>query len=266
MRYEKIADTGIEVSKICIGGMGFGKASPDFHEWTIDQDATTEVLKAAFDAGINFIDTANCYSHGTSEEYIARTIKTLGIPREKVVLASKVYFNEGKLGKEAINLEIDGTLRRLGTDYLDIYYIHRFDYEHPVEETMEALHGLVQSGKVRALGASEMFGYQLQNMQTVAEKNGWTKFSVLQPHYNLIYREDERELLPVACEHKMTVAPYSALAAGHLTRPTWEGKSKRAETDKVARDKYDAYKENNMEIIARPGEKATAGVMKGLTK
>ena len=111
-----------------------------------------------------------------------------------------------------------------------------------------------------------MFGYQLQNMQTAAEKNGWTKFSVLQPHYNLIYREDERELLPVARQHKMTVAPYSALAAGHLPRPTWEGKSKRAETDKVARDKYDAYKENNMEIIARPGEKATAGVMRGLTK
>ncbi len=256
MEYTKLGNTDIEISKICIGCMGFGEVFPDFHAWVVDQKTTESVVKAAFDAGINFFDTANCYSKGTSEEFLRRSIKNLGIARDKVVLASKVFFNEGGLSAKAIKREIDGTLGRLGTDYLDLYLIHRFDYATPIEETMQALDDLVRTGKVRAIGASEMYAYQLHNMQNAADKNGWTRFSVLQPHYNLIYREDERELLPVARQFGMTITPFSALAAGHLTRATWEGSSKRAETDKVARDKYDAYKENNMKIIARVEEVA----------
>ena len=234
--------------------MQFGVASKDFHEWTIDQPTTQAIIKRCVDLGINFIDTANGYSHGTSEEFIGQSLRNLGVRRQDVVIASKVFFNEGGLSREAILHEIDGTLHRLGTDYLDLYYIHRFDYNVPMEETMEALHSLIKAGKVRALGASEMYAYQLQNLQMVAELGGWTKFSVLQPHYNLIYRENERELLPVARQYGMGIAPFSPLAGGHLTRSTWEGTTRRATTDKVARLKYDAYKDNNMLIIARQAE------------
>ena len=157
MRYAPLGWSGIQVSKVCLGGMSFGEASPDFHQWTIDRDATERVIGHAIDSGVNFIDTANCYAFGTSETYIGRALKRLGISRDRVVLASKVYFNEGHLSQEAINHEIDGTLKRLGTDYLDLYIIHRFDYGTPIEETMEALDALVKAGKVRALGASEMY-------------------------------------------------------------------------------------------------------------
>ena len=256
MKYGVLGESGIKVSKVCMGGMGFGKVFPDFHAWVIDQTSTQEVIKRAIELGVNFFDNANVYSKGTSEEFLGESLKNLGVKREDVVLASKVYFNPGGLSREAINREIEGTLKRLGTDYLDLYLIHRFDYEAPIEETMEALDALVKSGKVRALGACEMYAYQLHNMQICAEQNGWTKFSVLQPHYDLIYREDERELLPLAKQYDMAITPYSALAAGHLARPTWEGSSKRAETDKVARDKYDAFKDNNMRIIGRIEEVA----------
>lgn len=256
MKYAKLGESGIEVSRVCLGGMQFGEASPDFHQWTIGQAETQEVVKRALDLGVNFFDTANSYSKGTGEEYLGRSFKNLGVRREDVVIGSKVYFNPGGLTRKAINREIEGTLRRLGTDYLDLYIIHRFDYDAAIEETMEALDGLVKAGKVRALGASEMYGYQLHGMQVCAEANGWTKFSALQCHHNLIYRENERELIPVARLYGMAVTPYSALAAGHLARPTWEGASKRAETDKVARDKYDAYRDNNMQVIARMDEVA----------
>ena len=192
MKYAKLGNTDIEVSRICVGGMSFGEASEKFHQWTLSQSDTQSMIEHAYSLGVNFIDTANCYSFGTSEEYIGQAIKNLGIPRDKVVLASKVYFNEDKLSKNAINREIDGTLKRLQTDYIDLYQIHRFDYDTPIEETMSALHNLVQSGKVRAIGASAMYGYQFHNMQICAEQNGWTKFSTMQNHYNLLYREDER--------------------------------------------------------------------------
>lgn len=171
----------------------------------------------ALELGINFFDTANTYAHGTSEEYLGRAIRK-NVVRDKVVLASKVYFNEGHLSKKAINREIDGTLKRLDTDYLDLYIIHRFDYETPLEETMEALHGLVKAGKVRALGASAMYGYQFHNMQFAAEQNGWTPFVSMQNHYNLLYREDERELIPVCKQMNVSLTPYSPLAAGRLCR------------------------------------------------
>lgn len=251
MQYVSLGWSDIQVSKICLGGMSFGKASPNFHQWTIDKEATREVIARALDRGINFIDTANCYAFGTSEEYIGHALRALGVPRDKVVLASKVYFNDGHLSAEAIRREIDGTLRRLGTDYLDLYIIHRYDYDTPIEETMEALDGLVRAGKVRALGASEMYAYQLHNMQLVAEANGWTKFTSMQCHYNLLYRENERELIPVCRQYNMAITPYSPMASGHLTHPMWESSSRRGTTDATMRGKYDAARAQDMPIIER---------------
>ena len=256
MKYTFLGSTDIRVSQICIGGMSFGEASEKFHQWTLDRKDTEAMLAHAFELGVNFIDTANTYSFGTSEKYIGDALKDLGIPRDKVVLASKVYFNEGKLSREAILREIDGTLERLQTDYLDLYQIHRFDYGTPMEETMEALDSLIKAGKVRALGASAMYGYQFHNMQITAEKHGWTKFSTMQNHYNLLYREDERELIPVCRQYDVSLIPYSPLAGGHLSHTGWESGTKRSDTDKVIRSKYDADKENDLEIIGRVAELA----------
>ena len=256
MKYAKLGNTDIEVSRICVGGMSFGEASEKFHQWTLSQADTQSMIEHAYSLGVNFIDTANCYSFGTSEEYIGQAIKNLGIPRDKVVLASKVYFNEGKLGKNAINREIDGTLKRLQTDYIDLYQIHRFDYDTPVEETMSALHHIVQSGKVRAIGASAMYGYQFHNMQICAEQNDWTKFSTMQNHYNLLYREDERELIPVCRQYNVSLIPYSSLAGGHLTHKSWQSGSKRSDTDKVLHDKYDGEMDNNLQIVDRVSQLA----------
>ena len=158
MKYIELGKTGIQVSRICVGCMSYGKASEKFHLWTLNQKDTERMVGYAYDQGVNFFDTANCYSFGTSEEYLGASLKALNIPRDKVILASKVYFNDGFLSKEAIAREIEGTLKRLGTDYLDLYQIHRFDYDTPIEETLEALHRLVMEGKVRALGASAMYG------------------------------------------------------------------------------------------------------------
>ena len=256
MKYTKLGNTGIEVSRICVGCMSYGAPSEDFHLWTLPQEETTRMVKHAINLGVNFFDTANCYSHGTSEEFLGCALKELNVPRNKVVIASKVYFNDGHLSKTAIEREIDGTLSRLGTDYLDLYQIHRFDYSTPIEETMATLDSLVKAGKVRALGASAMYGYQFHNMQIAAEKNGWTLFSTLQNHYNLLYREDERDLIPVANQYGVSRIPYSPLAGGRLTRPEWECDSKRAQTDKVLRAKYDKEKQNNLEIVVRVAQLA----------
>ena len=256
MSYAALGHSGIKVSKLCLGGMSFGKASADFHQWTIGPDETCAVMRRALDLGINFIDTANTYAHGTSEEYIGQALRDLGVAREDVVLASKVFFNEGHLSREAINREIDGTLKRLGTDYLDLYIIHRFDYATPMEETMEALDGLVRAGKVRALGASAMYAYQFHNLQLVAERNGWTKFTSMQNHYNLLYREDEREMIPVCQQYDVALTPYSPLASGHLCRPTWASESKRFTTDSVVHNKYDAAEAQDMPIVSRVAEVA----------
>ncbi|SDN26606.1 Predicted oxidoreductase [Actinomyces ruminicola] len=256
MEYTKLGTTDITIPRLCIGGMSFGKVFPDFHQWVIDQNATQAVIARALELGVNFFDTANVYARGTSEEFIGASLKNLGVKREDVVLASKVYFNEGHLCREAINREIEGTLRRLGTDYLDLYIIHRFDYDTPIEETMEALDGLVKAGKVRALGASAMYGYQLHNLQLAADAGGWTRFASMQNHYNLLYREDERELIPVCQQYGMSLTPYSPLASGHLTRPTWDSDSVRSTTDATMRSKYDRDREIDMPIVARVAETA----------
>ncbi|SHE24778.1 aldo/keto reductase [Actinomyces glycerinitolerans] len=256
MEYTKLGTTDITIPRLCIGGMSFGEVFPDSHQWSIDQSATQEVIARALELGVNFIDTANAYARGTSEEFIGQSLKNLGVKREDVVLASKVYFNEGHLSREAINREIEGSLKRLGTDYLDLYIIHRFDYGTPIEETMEALDALVKAGKVRALGASAMFGYQLHNLQLAADANGWTRFASMQNHYNLLYREDERELIPVCQQYGMSLTPYSPLASGHLTRRTWDSDSVRSTTDKVMSSKYDRDREIDMPIIERVAETA----------
>ena len=255
MEYTKLGNSGIEVSRFCLGCMSFGDPASKMHAWTLDPDKSEAVIKHALDLGINFFDTANCYSAGTSEEYLGRAIKN-NVARDKVVLASKVYFNEGNLSKAAIGREIDGTLRRLGTDYLDLYIIHRFDYGTPIEETMEALDGLVRSGKVRALGASAMYGYQFYNMQLAARDNGWTPFVSMQNHYNPLYREDERELIPICRQMNVALTPYSPLAAGRCARPNWEADTMRSHTDKVAQGKYDSTEEQDKAIAARIKELA----------
>lgn len=256
MQYTALGHSGIRIPRLCLGGMSFGERIPGGHQWTLDQAGTTAVVKRALELGLTFIDTANCYAAGTSEQFIGNALRDLGVRREDVVLASKVFFNEGRLGAAAIQREIEGTLRRLGTDYLDLYIIHRFDYATPIEETMEALDGLVRAGKVRALGASEMYAYQLHNMQVVAEHNGWTTFTSMQCHYNLLYREDEREMIPVCRQFDMALTPYSPLASGHLCRPTWDSDSVRSATDGTMRQKYDADRKRDMPIVARVAEVA----------
>lgn len=256
MKYVKMGHSGIKVSQICLGGMSFGEPSPRFHQWTLPEDETQAVIKHALDQGINFIDTANTYGFGTSEEFIGRSLKKLGVTRDEVVLASKVFFNDGRLSREAILREIDGSLARLGTDYLDLYIIHRFDYGTPIEETLEALDSLVRAGKVRAIGASEMYAYQLHTMQDVAAQHGWTQFTSMQCHHNLLYRENEREMIPVCRQFDMAVTPYSPLASGHLCRRAWESDSKRGSTDAVVRNKYDLAKEQDLPIVERVAEVA----------
>ncbi|MFR3183839.1 MAG: aldo/keto reductase [Ruminococcus sp.] len=252
MEYTKLGNSNIEVSKICLGCMSFGKAGT-MHDWTLNESESENIIRHALNLGINFFDTANSYSAGTSEEYLGRALKN-NIARDKVVIASKVYFNEGRLSRAAILREIEGTLKRLGTDYLDLYIIHRFDYETPIEETMETLHELVKSGKVRALGASAMYGYQFHTLQIAAKDHAWTPFSTMENHYNLLYREDERELIPLCQQMDVSLMPYSPLAAGHLTRPKWNTDSLRSKTDRVARGKYDGMEKQDMQIVSRVHE------------
>lgn len=254
MQYAKLGNSNIEVSRLCVGCMSFGDPESKMHKWTLDPSESETIIKHALDLGINFFDTANCYSAGTSEEYLGKAIKN-NISRDKAVIATKVYFNEGNLSKEAIKRELDGSLKRLGMDYVDLLIIHRFDHQTPGEETMEALHNAVQSGKVRAIGASAMYGYQFAKLQSIAEKNGWTKFVSMQNHYNLLYREDERELIPICEEQGVVLTPYSPLAAGRLSRP-WSADTLRSQTDLTAAGKYDSTKDVDMQIVNRVSELA----------
>ena len=247
MEYTQLGNSGIRVSRLCLGCMSFGDPASNMHAWTLDPDRSAEIIGHALDLGINFFDTANTYSAGTSEEYLGRAIRN-SVARDKVVLASKVYFNEGHLSKEAIAREIDGTLCRLGTDYLDLYIIHRFDASTPIGETMEALDRLVKAGKVRALGASAMYGYQFYNMQLCARDNGFTPFVSMQNHYNPLYREDERELIPICRQMHVALTPYSPLAAGRCARPDWSADTLRSRTDKVAHGKYDSTEDRDRRI------------------
>lgn len=255
MEYTQLGNSGIEVSRLCVGCMSFGDPASKMHAWTLNPEESERMIRHALDLGVNFFDTANTYSAGTSEEYLGRAIRN-NAARDKVVLATKVYFNEGRLSAEAIRREIDGSLRRLGTDYVDLYIIHRFDYDTPIEETMEALDRVVKSGKARAIGASAMYGYQFYNLQLAAEKNGWTEFVSMQNHYNLLYREDERELIPICRQQGVSLTPYSPLAAGRLARLEWRTDTLRSQTDRTAQSKYDGTQETDYAIVLRVNELA----------
>lgn len=253
MQYIRLGNSDLTVSRLCLGCMSFGDPASKMHAWTLDPERSEAIICHALGLGINFFDTANTYSAGTSEEYLGRALKK-NVARDKVIIASKVYFNEGHLKKEAIAREIEGTLRRLGTDYLDLYIIHRFDASTPIEETMEALDRLVRAGKVRALGASAMYGYQFYNMQLAARDNGLTPFISMQNHYNPLYREDERDLIPICRQMNVALTPYSPLAAGRCARPDWAADTMRSHTDRVAHGKYDGTEATDRKIAASIAE------------
>lgn len=244
MEYVKLGNTGLDVSRFCLGCMSFGEAEKWIHQWVLNEEQSRTIIKKALDLGINFFDTANVYSMGSSEEFLGRALKDYA-NRDKVVLATKVHGrmhqgpNGAGLSRKAIMSEIDKSLKRLGTDYIDLYIIHRWDYNTPIEETMEALHDVVKAGKARYIGASAMYAWQFQKALHVAEKNNWTRFVSMQNHYNLIYREEEREMLPLCKEEKIGVTPYSPLASGRLTRD-WTETTHRSKTDQIQRSKYDA--------------------------
>lgn len=252
MKYIKLGKSDLKVSRICLGAMTFGDSSTNDHNWLLNQEQTDEMVKKALDLGINFFDTANLYNQGTSEIYLGNALRKFA-KREDVVIATKVRFNEGELSYDAIKREVEGSLKRLGTSYIDLYIIHRWDYNHPIEETMKALNELIEEGKVRYIGASAMFAYQFLKAQEVARKNGWHTFVSIQNHYNLLYREEEREMMQLLEEENVVMTPYSPLAAGRLSR-TWEADTARSKNDVFAKTKYDGGKEIDMPICKRVEE------------
>lgn len=261
MEYARLGATGMKVSRICLGCMGFGDAANWVHKWVLDEDSSRPVIKKALEMGINFFDTANVYSIGASEEILGRALKDFA-NRDEVVIATKVHGkmrddpNGAGLSRKAIMSEIDKSLKRLETDYVDLYQIHRWDYETPVEETMEALNDVVRAGKARYIGASAMWAWQFQKALHVSETHGWTRFVSMQNHLNLIYREEEREMMPLCREEKIGVIPYSPLASGRLTRDWSSEQTLRSETDQVAKRKYDATADTDQRVVERVAELA----------
>ncbi|MEU0052336.1 aldo/keto reductase [Streptomyces sp. NPDC006309] len=235
MQYVKLGSTGLDVSRICLGCMTYGLPDRGTHEWTLDEEASRPLIRRALEAGINFFDTANIYSDGTSEEIVGKALRDYA-DRDEIVLATKLNGrmrpgpNGAGLSRKAVMSEIDHSLRRLGTDYVDLYQIHRYDHSTPIEETMEALHDLVKAGKVRYIGASSMYAWEFAKAQHTAERHGWTKFVSMQNHYNLLYREEEREMLPLCADQGVGVLPWSPLARGRLTRD-WGTVTGRSATD-----------------------------------
>lgn len=260
MEYTKLGNSGLDVSKICLGCMSFGDASKWLHPWVLDEDDSRRIIKKSLDMGINFFDTANIYSMGTSEEYLGGALKDYA-KREDVVIATKVNqrMREGPNGagnsRKSILHEIDNSLRRLGTDYVDLYIIHRWDYDTPIEETMEALNDVVRAGKARYIGASAMFTWQFQKARDSAKKHGWANFVSMQNHLNLLYREEEREMIPYCMDAEVAVTPYSPLASGRLVRD-WTETTKRYETDNVAKWKYDSTAKADKPIVDRVAQVA----------
>lgn len=255
MEYVKLGHSGLEVSRICLGCMSFGDPEKWIHSWVLNETDSRKIIKKALHLGINFFDTANVYGLGASEEILGRALKDYAV-REEIVIATKVSGqmhegpNGGGLSRKSIMYEVEQSLKRLDTDYIDLLYIHRWDYHTPIEETMCALNDLVKSGKVHYLGASSMYAWQFQKAQYIAEQNGWTKFSVMQGHYNLLYREEEREMNPLCQDMGVALVPYSPLAAGRLTRD-WNSDSKRAQEDQVAKRKYDSTQDADQKIVER---------------
>jgi aryl-alcohol dehydrogenase-like predicted oxidoreductase len=260
MDYVKFGGTGLEVSKICLGCMTFGDPDRGNHAWTQGEEASRPLIRQALEAGINFLDTANTYSDGSSEEIVGRAIRDFS-RREEIVLATKVFNrmrpgpNGAGLSRKAIFDEIDNSLRRLGTDYVDLYQIHRFDPTTPIEETLEALHDIVKAGKARYIGASSMYAWQFAKMINTSKANGWTPFVSMQDHLNLLYREEEREMLPFCQDQKIAVIPWSPLARGRLTRD-WDEKTARSETDEFGKTLYKQAEDADRAIIGIVGDLA----------
>jgi aryl-alcohol dehydrogenase-like predicted oxidoreductase len=256
MEFVKLGSTGLEVSRICLGCMSYGVPERgDHHPWTLPEDAARPLIRRALDAGVNFFDTANVYSEGTSEEIVGAALKEFA-RREEIILATKVHGrmhpgpNGAGLSRKAIMAEIDNSLRRLGTDYVDLYQIHRWDPTTPIEETLEALDDVVKAGKALYIGASSMFAWQFAKALHVSELHGWRRFVTMQNHYNLLYREEEREMLPLCSDEKIGVIPWSPMARGRLTRP-WDEATARSESDRFA-GRW--YSDNDRCISDRVGE------------
>ncbi|MDN3016438.1 aldo/keto reductase [Paenibacillus sp. BSR1-1] len=255
MKYVKLGNTGLDVSRLCLGCMSFGIPERGAHQWVLNEDESRPIIKKALEYGINFFDTANVYSDGTSEEIVGRILKEYA-NRNEIVIATKVHGrmhkgpNGAGLSRKAIMAEIDNSLKRLGTDYVDLYQIHRWDYHTPIEETMEALHDVVKAGKARYIGASSMYAWQFLKALHIAERNGWTRFVSMQNHLNLLYREEEREMLPLCKEEKIGVIPWSPMARGKLTRD-WEEGTARSETDEFGKKLYSATVEADRKVVER---------------
>lgn len=262
MEYVNLGRTGLKVSRLALGCMTYGVPDRGSHEWTLDEEQSRPVIRHALEAGINFFDTANSYSDGTSEEIVGRALRDFA-RRDEVVIATKVYFPQGKgpnqrgLSRKALMAEIDNSLRRLGTDYVDLYQIHRWDYGTPIEETLEALHDIVKAGKARYIGASSMYAWQFAKALYTADLHGWTRFATMQNQLNLINREEEREMLPLCAAEGIGVIPWSPMARGRLTRD-WAEASKRSDTDLVAKEMYTATEASDRLVAERVKQVAEA--------
>jgi aryl-alcohol dehydrogenase-like predicted oxidoreductase len=261
MNYTNLGKTGLKVSRICLGCMSYGLQE---RKWGLNEEQGRPFIKRALELGINFFDTANMYGNGRSEEVLGRAVHDFA-KRDELVIASKVYFpmrsdvNGGGLSRKAIMTEIDNSLRRLGMEYVDLYQIHRWDYETPIEETLEALHDVVKSGKARYIGASSMFAWQFCKALYLADLHGWTRFVSMQPHYNLLNREEEREMLPLCVAEGIGVLPWSPLARGRLAR-AWEAQSStvRGQTDEYGKKLYSETEDLDKQVVDRVGEIAKA--------
>ena len=260
MEYVKLGNTGLDVSRICLGCMSYGEPSRGSHAWTLDGEKSRPFFRQAAELGINFFDTSNSYSDGSSEEITGRMLREF-TNRDETVLATKVFFPQRKgqnargLSRKAIFQAIDASLKRLGMDYVDLYQIHRWDYHTPIEETLEALHDLVKAGKARYIGASSMWAWQFCKALETSRRNGWTRFVSMQNHYNLLNREEEREMLPLCVAEKIAVLPWSPLARGRLARP-WGEATERMEKDEVSRNLYDKTAEVDRKVVERLEEVA----------
>src|SRR5277367_6126678 len=267
MEYKNLGSTGLKISQLCLGCMTFGVPERGDHPWTLPESQSRPLIRKAVDLGINFFDTANAYSDGTSEEIIGQALKDYA-RRDEVVIATKVFFpmsqgpNGGGLSRKAIFTAIDASLRRLGTDYVDLYQIHRWDYTTPIEETLEALHDVVKSGKARYLGASSMFAWQFSQSLHLARQHGWTRFVSMQNHYNLLYREEEREMMPLCVNERIGVVPWSPLARGRLTR-TWDSETPRTRTDEFGNKLYVATVDADRKVVEQV---ATIATTRGVPK
>ncbi len=259
MKYAKLGHTGLEVSAVCLGCMSYGTPEQGAHPWSLGEDDSRPFIREAIEAGINFFDTANVYSLGSSEEILGRALADFAI-RDEVVIATKVFMpmrrgrNASGLSRKAIMAEIDASLRRLGTDYVDLYQIHRWDPRTPIEETMEALHDVVKAGKARYIGASSMYAWQFAKALFTADLHGWTRFVSMQNHYNLLNREEEREMLPLCADQGIGVIPWSPLARGRLTRD-WDEPTVRSVTDEFGRTLYGAL-DSDRTIVDRVAQVA----------